>query len=507
MSMQDQPAPLAAHEVSRDFAGVRVLHDVSIDFRLGEVHAIIGENGAGKSTLMKILSGYLEPSAGTALVDGQPVSFRNGADAEERGVILIHQETNLAEDLSVAANIYLGRELRRGPFLDDRAMQARAGELLRELDTRIDPQARVAGLSVSDKQMVEIAKAMWRGSRVLIMDEPTDVLTGRETEVLFRLIRNLAQAGTTVIFISHKLKEVREIADRVSVLRDGRLITTQPASELDEDAMAELMVGRELKDMFPPKPEIPHTEPVLQLSDFTVPGRVENVNFTLHRGEILGFSGLVGAGRTELFEGMLGLRPATGTIRVKGREVRIRNTRDAARLGIAYVSEDRKGKGLLVEMPMRPNVTLLALEQLARPFISDRRENEALQKATVDFDIRAADPSAPVKSLSGGNQQKVVLGKVMLIDPEIIILDEPTRGIDVGTKRQIYFLIRELVESGRSIIVISSELPEIIGLADRVVVLHDGHVSGVLDGPQLTETALVRHATGLQGNQKEQHAY
>ena len=505
--IDSQQAPLTASGISRDFAGVRVLHDVSIDFRPGEVHAIIGENGAGKSTLMKILSGYLEPSAGTVKLDGRPVAFRSGGDAEDRGIILIHQETNLAGDLTAAANIFLGRELRRGPFLDERAMNARAGELLRELDTRIDPTSRVAGLPVSDQQMIEIAKAMWRGSRVLIMDEPTDVLTGRETEVLFRLIRSLTAAGTTVLFISHKLKEVRQIADRVSVLRDGRLIATRDTSELDEDTMATLMVGRELQDMYPDKPAVPPSEPLLEVSNLSVPGFVQEISFTLHRGEILGFSGLVGAGRTELFEGLLGLRPSTGDVRLKGRNLRIRSTQDAARRGIAYVSEDRKGKGLLVDMPMKPNVTLLALERLARPFISNRREEEALREAISDFDIRAADPGAPVRSLSGGNQQKVVLGKVMRIDPEIIILDEPTRGIDVGTKRQIYFLVRELVAKGKSVIVISSELPEVIGLSDRVVVLHQGRVAGTLSGDRLTEETLMRHATGLDQQMEEQHAY
>lgn len=499
--------PLAASGIARDFAGVRVLHDINIGFRRGEVHAIIGENGAGKSTLMKILSGYLEPTEGTVKLDGKPVTFRNSGEAEAHGVILIHQETNLAGDLSAAANIFLGRELRRGPFLDERAMQERAASLLQELDTRIDPAARVADLSVSDQQMVEIAKAMWRGSSVLIMDEPTDVLTGRETEVLFKLIRNLTAAGTTVIFISHKLPEVRQIADRVTVLRDGKVITTQVADELDEDQMATLMVGRELQDMYPAKPEVPATEPVLEVREFTVPGHVQNVSFTLRRGEILGFSGLVGAGRTELFEGLLGLRPASGQVLLEGRPVRIRTPRDAARLGIAYVSEDRKGKGLLVDMPMKPNVTLLALERLARPFINDRLETAALKQAISDFDIRAANPSAPVSSLSGGNQQKVVLGKVMQIDPEIIILDEPTRGIDVGTKRQIYFLVRELVSRGKSVIVISSELPEVIGLSDRVVVLHQGRVGGILGAGQMTEEVLVRHATGLEQQMENQHAH
>jgi len=483
-----------------------VLHDVDVEFHAGEVHAIIGENGAGKSTLMKILSGYLEPTEGRVLLEGSAVTFASGAEAEDRGVILIHQETNLAPHLTVAANIFLGREYRRGPFLDDRRMTAHARELLAELDTGIDPLARVGDLSVSDRQMVEIAKAMWRGSRVLIMDEPTDVLTDRETAVLFRLIRKLSAAGTAVVFISHKLREVKEIADRVTVLRDGRLITTVAAETVDEDRLATLMVGRELSQMFPERPAEPHPEKLLEVESFSVPGFVDGVSFTLRRGEVLGFAGLVGAGRTELFEGLLGLRPAAGTVTYRGRPVTIRNTRDAARLGIAYVSEDRKGKGLLVNMPMKPNVTLLALERLARPFISDRAEARALRKAVEDFDIRAADPSAPVRSLSGGNQQKVVLGKVMLIDPDVIILDEPTRGIDVGTKRQIYFLIAELSRAGKSLVIISSELPEVMGLSDRIAVLHDGQLSGILARAEFSEDEIMRLATGLKRREEQQVA-
>lgn len=497
---------LEAGGISRDFSGVRVLHDVDVSFRAGEVHAIIGENGAGKSTLMKILSGYLEPTEGRVLLGGQAVSFASGAEAEENGIILIHQETNLAPHLSVAANIFLGREYRRGPFLDDRRMTAHARDLLRQLDTGIDPLARVADLSVSDRQMVEIAKAMWRGSRVLIMDEPTDVLTDRETGVLFRLIRSLTAAGTAVVFISHKLREVMEIADRITVLRDGRLIATVAAVEVDEDRLATLMVGRELSQMFPDRPAEPHPGKLLEVENFSVPGFVEDVSFTLRPGEVLGFAGLVGAGRTELFEGILGLRPSSGAITWRGRPVTIGSTRDAARLGIAYVSEDRKGKGLLVNMPMKPNVTLLALERLARPFISDRRENAALQKTIRDFDIRAADPAAPVRTLSGGNQQKVVLGKVMLIDPDVIILDEPTRGIDVGTKRQIYFLIGELSKAGKSLIIISSELPEVMGLSDRIAVLFEGRLAGVLTRSEFSEDEIMRYATGLKRREEPQVA-
>ncbi len=501
--MAEKHVPLEARGISRDFDGVRVLHDVSIDFLSGEVHAIIGENGAGKSTLMKILSGYLAPTAGEVLVDGKPVRFADSAAAEDLGVILIHQEMNLADDLSVSANIFLGRELRRGPLLDDREMERRASELLAELRTQVSPRARVGSLTVSERQMVEIAKALWRNARVLIMDEPTDVLTNRETEVLFALIRRLKSSGVTVIFISHKLPEVKEIADRVTVLRDGRLIATQMIADLDEDAMATLMVGRELSEMYPPKRIAADAEVVLELEDFTVPGWATGVSFALRRGEILGLAGLVGSGRTELFEGLLGLRPARGTVRLHGKAVRFRTPRDAARQGIAYVSEDRKGKGLLVDMRMKPNMSLLALERIARPFLSDRVEQQILEEGSSDFDIRTANRNAVVNTLSGGNQQKVVLAKTMQIDPEVIILDEPTRGIDIGTKREIYFLVERLAAQGKAIVLISSELPEIIGLAHRVVVMQSGEVTGILPAERLTEDEVVRYATGLRRDTKE----
>ncbi len=504
--MADQDTLMAARDISRDFGGIRVLHDVTVDFRAGQVHAIIGENGAGKSTLMKILAGYLEPTAGTVELQGRPVSLRDSGEAEQHGVILIHQEMNLVDDLSVAANIFLGRELHRGPFLDDRAMRHRAAELLRELETDVSPDTQVRHLSVSEKQMVEIAKAMWRGARVLIMDEPTDVLTMRETAVLFRLIRRLKEQGVLVIFISHKLKEVLELADIVTILRDGRVITTVPVTELDEDRMASLMVGRELSDMYPEKEPKEGVTPLLEVRGLTVPGHATDVSFSVGPGQILGFSGLVGAGRTELFEGMLGLRPASGTVLVDGKQVRIRTPRDAARLGIVYMSEDRKTKGLLLDMGLTPNLTLLALERIARPFTSRRREAEVLERGTREFDIRAADPRVVTGKLSGGNQQKVVLARAMEIDPRVIILDEPTRGIDVGTRRQIYFLIQRLARAGKAIVVISSELPEVIGLAHHVIVMQDGRVTGRLDQDRLSEEEIVRYATGIKSDGTEPHA-
>ncbi len=487
---------LEAHNIAKDFGPVRVLDDITLTLEKGEVHALLGENGAGKSTLMKILSGYLSPSGGTLKLGGQNVGFRRSRDAEAQGVVLIHQEINLADDLTVEENIFLGVEQHRGPFVRGREMRARAAEVLRELETPIDPRRRVGQLSVSQKQMVEIAKAITRDVRVLLMDEPTDVLTGRETEVLFKLIRRLKAQGVTVVYISHKLEEVAEISDRVSVLRDGRLVTTQPTRELSQDEMANLMVGRELSDMYPPK-RPPGTEVVFTAEDVSVPGWAENISFELRRGEVLGFAGLVGAGRTELFEGILGLRKRTGTLTRNGRPLTIGTLRDAVAAGVAYVSEDRKGKGLVTDMALRPNLTLLALKKYADPFINRKLEAEALAGAVRDFSIRVPNLSAKVSSLSGGNQQKLVLAKIMEVSPDILVLDEPTRGIDVGTKRQIYFFVQKLLSEGKACVLISSELPEIVGLCHRVVVMRSGVQMGTLEGDDISEGEIVRYAPGL----------
>ena len=493
---------LETHNLAKDFGPVRVLHDVHFALLPGEVHALIGENGAGKSTLMKILSGYLAASEGHIVYRGEQLRFASSRDAEARGIVLIHQELNLAEDLSVEENIFLGRELHRGPWLRRRAMLEASRKLLEELETPINPQRKVRDLSVSQKQMVEIAKAISREAQLLIMDEPTDVLTGTETEVLFRLIARLQAQGVTIVYISHKLGEVKRIADRVTVLRDGHIVRTQATQELSERAMANLMIGRDLSDMYPEKRPLSadaREDIVLAARDVHVPAWVSGAGFDLRRGEILGFAGLVGAGRSELFEGILGLRLGShARLWRQGQPLRLRNLRDASRAGIVYLSEDRKGKGLLVDMRLRPNVTLLALEHYAKPFINSQAEQRALQTAVEDFSIRVPSLQAKANTLSGGNQQKLVLAKIMEIDPEVIILDEPTRGIDIATKRQIYFFIHELTAQGKSCIFISSEMSELIGLCHRVVVMHAGKVAGVLEGEAINESNIVQHATGLE---------
>lgn len=488
-----------ARNVSRSFGPIEVLHEVGISLHAGEVHALIGENGAGKSTMMKILSGYLAPTKGELLLDRKPVAFSSSEDAEDQGVILIHQEFNLAEQLSVEENIFLGRELKRGFFLDKKAMRAEASRLLSELETRVSPNARVSDISVSDKQMVEIAKALSRNARVLIMDEPTAVLTNREAAVLFRQIERLKAAGTAILYTSHKLDEVAKIADRITVFRDGARVAVASAGEMSEDQMAQAMVGRELSNLFPPKQIPADGDVVLSVKNFSVEDIVHDASFDLKRGEILGFAGLVGAGRTELMEGLIGVRGAQGRVEVDGKEVAIGSVKDARRAGIVYLTEDRKGRGLVLTQRMRENLTLLALDRFGRYAIDAKAEDAALTKAIAEFDVRAPSRDIRVGNLSGGNQQKLLLAKTMLAEPDIVIIDEPTRGIDIGTKQQIYDFIQKLAASGKSVIVISSEMAEIIGLSHRVVVMRSGRITGVLQAKEINEDQIVRHAMGLEG--------
>ena len=486
---------LALKEVSKSFGPIQVLHGVDLALEPGEVHALIGENGAGKSTIMKTLGGYLDPSSGELLLDGQPHRFTGGPAAEAAGIVVIHQEFNLAPDLSVAANIFLGREL-GGWRLDHGAMQAETAALMDRLHCRIDPQARIRDLSVPDRQMVEIAKALSRKVRVLIMDEPSAVLTHREVGTLYEQIDRLRAEGVAILYCSHRLDEVAHLADRITVLRDGRVVRRALRGELTEDGMATAMVGRELQDFYPPK-GAPSGQTALEVRGLNVPGRVHDVTLSLGRGEVLGVAGLVGAGRTELAEGLVGLRAASAEIRVDGKPVQIRSLRDAFAAGLAYLTEDRKEAGLLLDKPLRENLTLATLERFGTWHLDTRAEDAALDRATQDFDIRAPRRDMVAGKLSGGNQQKLLLAKTMLPDPRIIIIDEPTRGIDVGTKRQIYAFIRKLADEGRSVIVISSEMTEVIGLSDRVLVMREGRIAGELAGPAMTEENIVRLAMGV----------
>lgn len=498
------PAILSLIDVRRSFGDVEVLHGISLDLRPGEVHALIGENGAGKSTAMKILCGYLSVTSGQVVFADQKTPFKDANDAEAHGIVMIHQEFNLADMLSVEENIFLGRELRKGFLLDKKAMQAQTRAYLDQLNCTAPATACTDTLSNSDKQMVEIAKALSRDAKVLVMDEPTAVLTKAETDVLFEQVNALRDNGVAILFTSHKLDEVRQIADRVTIMRDGDVVHQGQVADMTEDQMAEAMVGRDVSQLYPAKVALPADAPaVLQVEKLTVPGYAYDVSFDLHRGEILGISGMIGSGRTETVEGLCGLRTAhADRVQINGVDVKISTPKQALAHGLCYLTEDRKGRGLLLNQSMRENLTLQALDSFGSILIDQKAEESALTSATLEFDIRASHRAVKVGNMSGGNQQKLLIAKTMLSSPQIMIIDEPTRGIDIGTKQQIYEFIRDLAAQGKSIIVISSEMQEVIGLADRVIVMRAGRVAGTVTGDDIAEEPIVRLAMGLTAQNK-----
>jgi ribose transport system ATP-binding protein len=497
MGVTARGVSVAFDGVVKAFGAVQVLHGVSFDLAPGRVVGLLGENGAGKSTLMKILSGYEAPTGGEVRVDDVAVRFDGPRAAEARGIVMIHQEFALAEDLTIAQNVFLGHERTRGWWLDDAAMRAETARVLEQVGLDASPDTPVRQLIVAEKQLVEIAKALQRDAQVLVMDEPTATLTPGETERLFALIAQLKADGVTVVYISHKLDEIERITDEVVVMRDGRFVARELTRDVTRRAMANLMVGRELSDLYPAKDAPPVAPPLLRVRGLSVPGWANDVGFDVAPGEILGFAGLVGAGRTEMFEGLLGLRPhSVSALEIDARPVRIRSPREAAAHGLTYLSEDRKGKGLHVRLGLAENLTLMALRRYAAPWLHPSAERAALKAAVDEFGIRTGSLDIPASSLSGGNQQKLALAKVLHPGPRVIVLDEPTRGVDVGAKRDIYFLIQRLAREGKAVIVISSELIELIGICHRIAVMRAGTLQATLGADQLTEEALIAHATG-----------
>ena len=497
---------LIAQRICKSFADIQVLFSVDFDVRAGEVHALMGENGAGKSTLVKVLSGFEKPTSGHILLDGKEVHLPPNGAAEALGIVVIHQEFNLAEHLTVAESLFLGRELTRRGLLRRTEMRLQTRNILDQLGLTIDENALIGTLTVADRQMVEIAKAISRDARIIFMDEPTAVLSRAEADILFAQVRRLRAKGVGFVFVSHKLDEVMELTDRVTILRDGQWIGTHRTQDLDGESIAQLMVGRELSSLFPHKKEPDVDEAiVLSVSNLST-GYVKNVSFDLKKGEILGFSGLIGSGRTELMEAVVGLRHRlSGEIRVNGQPKPFRNVAEAFRAGVSYMTKDRKGRGLLLQARMTPNLTLQSLEKHKRHgFLSLASEAEAMDKAKRRFDVRVRDEDVVAGRMSGGNQQKLLLAKVMEIDPNIVIVDEPTRGIDVGTKQQIYHFIAALAREGRSVIVISSEMPEVIGLCTRVIVMRDGEMVGTLEGDAINEQEIMRFAAGLKKEQADE---
>jgi ribose transport system ATP-binding protein len=486
--------------IRKAFPGVVALDGVDLDVRRGEVHVLLGENGAGKSTLMKILSGALDRDAGEIQIEGQSVGIRGPRHAQELGISIIYQEFNLIPQLSAAENIFLGREpvLAAGTgIVDRRRLRADAGRLLGELGVRFDPATPVRDLGIAQQQMVEVAKALSFQARILIMDEPTSALTETEIHELFATIGRLTARGVAVIYISHRLEEVARIGHRVSVLRDGRHVATRDVAGLAIPEMVRLMANRELKEHFP-KIRAPRGEELLRVERLGRGKALREVSFNLHRGEVLGIAGLLGAGRTELARAIMGAdRPDSGRVLIRGQEVRVRAPADAIRRGVGFLPEDRKTQGLVLGLPVRGNIALPNLRRLSRLGVVDRAGETGLARRFVD-ELRIKTPGVEqlVMLLSGGNQQKVVLGKWLAADVDVLIVDEPTRGIDVGAKVEIYHLMNQLTARGVGILMISSELPEVLGMSDRILVMHQGRVAAELEAAGATQEQVLHAALG-----------
>ena len=489
----------------KNFPGVRALDDVDLDLRHGEVHAVVGENGAGKSTLMKLLSGIDRPDAGEFLLDGKPYTPSNPRHAQELGISIIHQELNLMADLTVAQNIFIGREPRTaGIVLNDRALNRRTAQLLARLGLPLEPTDLVGDLTVARQQMVEIAKALSFNARVLIMDEPTAALNDTEVTTLFGLIRQFVTPATGVIYISHRMHELAQISDRITVLRDGRYIDTLDTTSASVPQVISLMVGRDVATQQRPRAATRTGECVLSVRGLGTKALLRDIGFDLHRGEILGFAGLMGAGRTEVARALVGAdRKEAGTVTVHGREVTIARPADAAKAGIGYLSEDRKRYGLLLGASVRDNIALASLPRFTSRlgFVADGKIGTAAAAQVSKLRIRTPSAAQLVQNLSGGNQQKAVVAKWLVRDCDILIFDEPTRGIDVGAKEEIYALLDDMAAHGKAIIMISSELPEVLRMSHRIAVMCAGRLTAVLDNADATPEKIMHFAThfGAQG--------
>ncbi|MDP3893543.1 sugar ABC transporter ATP-binding protein [Nocardioides sp.] len=497
---------LRACSLTKRFFGQAVLRDVDLELYAGQVHGLVGENGAGKSTLMKILAGVHQPDGGTVEIDGAPVSFSHPVQAQQAGVSTVFQEFNLLPDRSVAENIYLGREPRRRGLVDIRQMRRDTTALLEGLGVAgLRPDRPVRSLSVAEQQVVEIAKAVSYDARIISMDEPTAALADHEVELLYTIIGRLTERGVAILYVSHRLKEIFDLCSTVTVLKDGALVGTSPAADLDDAALVKMMVGRSLASYFPAKADDTHPgEERLRLTGVGN-GYVDGVDLSLHAGEIVGVAGLQGSGRTELLEGVFGAQPFTrGTVHVDGREVRITSPRAAVRRHVALVTEDRKAKGLALHQSILDNsLAVVRAVRMGSGGVAEARR--ALPGVLASMDVAARSADQEVQFLSGGNQQKVVLARWLAIDPHVVLMDEPTRGIDVGARHMVYELMRDLCARGVAILMVSSELPEVIGMSDRILVMRDGRLAGELP-PGSSEEAVLQLATGAESSRTERSA-
>lgn len=496
--MSTQPV-VQMQGISKAFSGNQVLENVDFEILPGEVHALMGENGAGKSTLMKILTGIYERDAGSVFIKGSEVHFKNPKEAEQAGIAVIHQELNIIPHLTVTENMFLGKELTVGKLgiIKHKEMKRKTKEYLNRLGIDIDPEIEAGRLSVGQQQMIEIARAVAANTEVLIMDEPTAALTDREIEALFKVITSLKKQGVGIVYISHRMEEIFEICDRISVLRDGQFIGVKAISETNFDEIVSMMVGREIGERYPER----HTEigpERVRIENFTSHGHFKNINFSVKQGEILGVAGLMGAGRTEIMEAIFGYRAKqSGKVFVDGEEVKIKSPFDAIKNGIGFITEDRKSEGLVLGLTVRENFSLTNFNKISKnSIISAKQENSFVDEMIEKLHVKTSGREQTVKSLSGGNQQKVVIGKWLGIEPKILILDEPTRGVDVGAKKEIYQLMNELTSAGVAIIMVSSELPEILGMSDRILVIHEGKVAATLDREGASQEKIMQAATG-----------
>mgnify|MGYP004522523933 FL=1 len=500
---------LELKNIYKSFPGVKVLEDVTLQVRPGEVHALMGENGAGKSTLMKILMGIYKADQGSIFLEGKETAMHGPKDAMSKGISMIHQELNTVLDMEVAENVFVGRELlKKGmeklKIVDIARMREETGRYFREMNIDIDPRAKMRTLSVAEMQLVEIVKAISLNSRIIVMDEPTSAITEKEATVLFAQIERLKKQGVAIIYISHKMDEIFRISDTITVLRDGQWIGTKPAKELDNDMLIKMMVGRELTDIYPKDP-VEIGDVILEVKNLSRGKKVRDASFSLRKGEVLGIAGLVGAGRSELVETIFGLYPKTGgQIFLHGKEVHIKSAADAIKNKMALITEDRKQTGLNLIVSVKENIASVSIGKLStHGIVNDKKINEVSEKYIKELKIKTPDGNAIVGNLSGGNQQKVVLAKWLLDEPDIIIFDEPTRGIDIGAKRDIYLLINNLAKEGKAVIVISSEMAEVMGICDRILVMAEGRINGEVQREEFSQEVIMGYASNITGGEQK----
>jgi len=489
---------LEVQDITKKFPGVRALSHFSLAFKRGEIHGIVGENGAGKSTLMNIISGNMRPNEGRILIEGEEVHFENSRDAQISGISIVHQELMNCPDVSVAENVFINMiDNEKGFFMKYKDMYKKAGELLNMFNVYINPKQIMKNLKVSDQQIVEIIKAISNNSKIVIFDEPTASLTEQESEQLFKIIKDLKSNGITMLYISHRMEEIFQNCDRVSILKDGLLVDTLEVAAAERGDIINKMVGRNISDFYPPKSGAAE-EIMFEVKDFSRGNKFSNISFNLRKGEILGLAGLVGSGRTEISRAICGVdEKESGKVFLDGKEIEIADYKDAIDHGIVYLTEDRKKEGLMLIMPIMQNISILDLKKVSkRIFMNTVKEKEQAERLSDEMNIKSTGIKQLVGTLSGGNQQKVLIAKSLSIEPKIVFMDEPTRGVDIGAKVDIYKKLRELADSGVGIIMISSELPEIIGMCDRVIVVHDGQITGEMEGAAITETTIMQKASG-----------